>query len=381
MKGFVKICIGLIFLLIVPLTFPEDEAVPVLRIGHVGHDHQIALYVACLETERFRKDYGIYLKEVKEKEVYDLYEGQKKLAQLHLFKVGGGSRMPASMERGEIDIGFGGVASVAFFVDKGNSFKILCPLNTEGDMLVMRKSFPVSNWKEFVEQVKKSEKPVKIGYKAPVAVAKLIFVRALEEENLSYLESSEERGKSAKIELVNLQGGKNMVPCLASGAVDGFVMNQPEVSRAVVRGLGKVVCELAELPPEGKWNDHPCCCIVARGEIVEKHCDEVKCLLKVILMATQLINEDKELAIKDASKWTKISEEIERDSVPSIVYLAIPTKRWKAGMVTWIEMMNEIGKFKGDLANLKAEDVEAKLYDFSLVDEAEKELKRSWFLN
>ena len=29
----------------------KDEA-PTLKVGHVGHDHQAALYIACLEGER-----------------------------------------------------------------------------------------------------------------------------------------------------------------------------------------------------------------------------------------------------------------------------------------------------------------------------------------
>ena len=30
----------------------------VLKVGHVGHDHQLALYVAALEGERFRRGGG-----------------------------------------------------------------------------------------------------------------------------------------------------------------------------------------------------------------------------------------------------------------------------------------------------------------------------------
>ena len=97
----------------------EDAKIPVLKVGHVGHDHQIALFIAALEGEKYKK-YGIWMKMKKYKEVYDLMKGDKAIAELHLLKVGGGSMMPAAMERGEIQVGFGGVAAVAFFRDKGN---------------------------------------------------------------------------------------------------------------------------------------------------------------------------------------------------------------------------------------------------------------------
>ncbi|KPJ72302.1 MAG: hypothetical protein AMS14_08050, partial [Planctomycetes bacterium DG_20] len=67
---------------------------PTLKVGHVGHDHHLALYVAALEGERFRNDFGIYLKELKAREVYDLVDGERTLARLNFIKVGGGSQMP-----------------------------------------------------------------------------------------------------------------------------------------------------------------------------------------------------------------------------------------------------------------------------------------------
>ena len=119
-----------------------------LTVGHVGHDHHLALYVAALD--RFRKDYGLGLREVKAREVYDLVESGQAVARLRLVKVGGGSRMPAAMSRGEIEIGLGGTLPVAKFADGGQPFKIICPLQADGDMLVMQANSPVTDWASFV---------------------------------------------------------------------------------------------------------------------------------------------------------------------------------------------------------------------------------------
>jgi hypothetical protein len=119
--------------------------------------------------------------------VYELVEGEKTVAELHLEKVGGGSNMPAAMERGEIQVGLGGIPAVIFYVDKGSPFRILTPLNVDGDMLLVRPEFPADDWDSFVSAVKASEKPVRIGYKAPVAVAKLVFVGGAPGERSSLL--------------------------------------------------------------------------------------------------------------------------------------------------------------------------------------------------
>ena len=376
-KIVLSILIGLILLGLMFGCGKKEKAMPTLTIGHVGHDHQIALGVAALKWEFMKDKYNIYLKPVKEREVYELYDKGKKIALLHIKKVGGASAMPAAMERKELDIGLGGVAAVAFFVDKGSDFKIIAPLHTEGDMLVMNPDFPANNWKEFIAQVRKSKKPIKIGYKGPVAVAKLIFERALKAENIKT--THDESDRTAKILMVNLQGQRNIIPGLVSGAVDGFVMNEPTVSKAVYKGIGKLVSELADLPPEGKWKDHPCCCIAVTKETMENHPKIIVSFLKTILLATKYINENKDEAAEIASKWTKQPLEVEKMSVPAIVYIAEPTQSYIKGMETWGAIMNDIGKFKGQLANKTPEEINEQLLDFSFINKAKAELQKKGY--
>ena len=347
--------------------------VPTLRLGHVGHDHHLALYVAALEGERFKTDYGTYLKEVKPREVYDLVDGGKRLARLQFLKVGGGSRMPAAMSRGEIAIGLGGVTAVAKFADQGQPFKILAPLNTDGDMLVMQTDSPIGDWAAFVKAAKKAEKPLRIGYKAPVAVAKLVFERALVAEGIPY---GYDRGDTETgVILVNFGSEKSPIPLMESGAIDGFVMNQPAVAVAEHKGLAKTVAHLRDLPPEGKWVNHPCCCVSATEETMAAHPDVLKGLLKVILLSTHLINTNQDLAIDCASRWTKYEKAIEQASVPTITYIAEPTDSWVTGMKTWAEMVKEVNLFKDKYAGATPQAFVADVLDLALVREAARELR------
>ena len=355
-----------------------DKPPVMLSVGHVGHDHHLALYVAALEGERFRKDYGIFLKAIKPREVYDLVEDGRGLARLRFIKVGGGSRMPAAMSRGEIQIGLGGVLPVAKFADGGQPFKIICPLQTDGDMLVMQKDSPVTDWPSFVATAKGGARPLKIGYKAPLAVAKLVFERALRAEGIAH--GYDAADGNTRVILVNFGSEKSPLPLMESRAIDGFVMNQPGVAVAVHKGLGKVVADLRDLPPAGKWINHPCCCVCATQETLDTHPGVLKAFLKVILLSTRLIKSDQQLAIDCAARWTKYDKAIEEDSIPTIRYIAEPTDTWIAGMNTWADMVRDVKLFKGRYAGVPSEEIVQDVCSLELCRAAAGELRRKGLL-
>jgi NitT/TauT family transport system substrate-binding protein len=304
--------------------------------------------------------------EKQKKEVYDLVDNGKVLAELHLSKVGGGSKMPAAMERGEIDVGLGGIPAVMFFVDKGAPFKILCPLNVDGDMLLLRPELPADDWAGFVRYVQESETPVKIGYKAPVAVAKLVLEGALDAEGIPYAEE----GVPGGVELVNLRGGGKIVPSLEKGMVDGAVINEPFGSIAEHKGVAKIVSLLSELPPEGRWHHHPCCCICATEDAISKNRRALVALLKLVHHTTDFIHANPETAARLAAEWTANEPAVEAASVPNIVYTTSPDEAYREGMKTWFEIMKETEEFTGILADLGWEESFALGHDLTLYEEA-----------
>jgi NitT/TauT family transport system substrate-binding protein len=349
---------------------PAEPAAPLpqIRVGHVGHDHQIALYVSALNPGMTRDRCGVWLSEKKPREVYDLMDGDRPLAELHLMKVRGASNMPAAMEKGELDVGLGGIAAVVFFIDKGAPVRILTPLNVDGDMLVVRPDFPARDFDGFVKAVRASDGPVRIGYKGPVAVALLVFKGACDAIGLPYGEEA----KAGAIQLVNLREEEQTVPSLEKGLVDGVVINEPFGSMAVVKNVGRVVAPLADLPPEGRWKAHPCCVICASERAVAEHRAALVALLRMTGVATEWIRSDRGKAAELASAWTGADLAVERLSVPGIEYLHEANDVYRRGFAIWFDIMRGLGQFKGRLKDLDAGAAFAACHDLTLLEEASK---------
>lgn len=342
-----------------------------LRIGHVGHDHQIALFVALDYAEEFARRTGISLIPLKDRKFYSLREGGREVALLEIVRVGGGAKMPTALAQGVIDVGFGGVAPVLAAVDSGLPLVLISPLHSKGDMLAVRPDFPAGNWEEFVRYLKASKDPVRIGYKAPTACAKMIMEEALARENISF--TGDPSVHDADVHMINVKGGGKLNPALASGLIDAYVGNNPFPAIGKAKGMLKSVCELEELPP-GTFRNHPCCCIAANRRVLESNAEVITRMLAVFLQATAKINADLDAAVATAARWIGTTEQVERASIPTSGYSMDPSKEWHRSMGAWLKAMNELAAFNGTLAGLEESRAAAKAYDLSLLRRARKGL-------
>ncbi|MDF1555667.1 MAG: ABC transporter substrate-binding protein [Deferrisomatales bacterium] len=337
---------------------------PMLTVGHVGHDHQLALYVAADQGRSLETRFGVYLKPLKDQAVYDLVDAGMPVARVHLVRVGGGSKMPASLERGDIEVGLGGLGPVAKFVDGGAPLKVLAPLNTDGDALVVRPDFPAASWDEFVAVARTSERPVRVGYKAPMAVAYMILGRALEEEHVGHgPDPVDVDGAAVQVVTVNLKGAANILPSLSGGLVDAVVANEPMVAVLTERGVGRKVADLSALPPSGAWEGHPCCVVAAREDAVTNKAEAIRSLLRIIVAGTKVMEEDPEAAYAAEARWTKTPAQVGRRSIPAVRFTVQPDAEWLGAVDRWIELMEASHRFDGRFAGSPAAEVRAALLD------------------
>jgi NitT/TauT family transport system substrate-binding protein len=311
----------------------------------------------------------LYLKEIRPKELYEMYDGSKKIAELELYKAGGGSKMPTAMAQGTFDVGFGGLAAVAFFTDKGTPMKVISPLHNKGDMLVVGNALKdkTIDWESFKSYVKNLKEPLKVGFKAPKAIALIVFQTALDAEGITY--TYDAKDTKADILLMNMKGAKQLNPALRDGIIDAYVCNNPFCAIAEDKGMGKCIADLNDLPP-GLWEDHPCCVIGAMNDVVVQRRDVVVKFLELIDIATRYINENPDIAINSASQWLGTSVEVEEISIPTSGYSTDANEKWLKGVATWAQAMEDLGHIKGALKGKNQEELNEILLDLTLIKEA-----------
>jgi NitT/TauT family transport system substrate-binding protein len=342
-----------------------------LKVGHVGHDHHTALFVALDNTSEYDRQSGISVKVVEDRKFYELLDRGKKVADIEIMKVGGASKMPTALSQDVIEVGFGGVAPVLASADSGAPVKLIAPLHYKGDMFVVKPDFPAKTWKEFVAIAKATEKPLRIGYKNPVAVAKLIFEEALTHESIAF--GGDPAQTDLQVHMVNVKGGSKLNVSLGSNLIDGYAGNNPFPAIAVEKGIGRIVCDLEDLPP-GTFRDHPCCCIAANTRAIEEKSEAIVDLLVLLMQGTETINSDLDKAVAAAVRWIGTSESIERMSIPTSGYSMETSEQWHQTMGKWIEAMNGLGIFKDKLKGLKPSEVPPVAYDLSLLKKARNKL-------
>ena len=171
---------ALLLALAVP-AFAED--VPTLRASVSFSTHQEAFTVAMAKGPEF-KDLGVWLEPVVEREKFDLYENGKKVARLNLIISKGGSETSALFAQNHLDLALNSTPAMLAAIDRGTKIKILAPLQADGIAMATRTDIDVKGWDAFQEYVKKSKKPVTVGYHSLTSAPKIIFESAMSHNGL-----------------------------------------------------------------------------------------------------------------------------------------------------------------------------------------------------
>jgi len=339
--------------------------VPILRVGFCNHDHHSAVFVSALRGEEMKELYGIYLEPLGES-FFALIENGEKILEIEFVQSQGAINVPNNMVAGLFDIGFGGVIPFAASADQGSGVRIISPLHTRGDMLVVAyDNEEVSDWDSFKEWVRNNDEPVLIGFKSPKAVALLIFQSAITEEGIPWsMQGNPEPGSD--ILLFNAQGEPNLNPALQNGTIDGYVSNNPSCALSEYNETGKCVAELSDLPP-GDFTDHPCCGIASTETAIRERPEDIDSALRLFAAATDYINTYPEDAAAAAAEWIGNPVEVEEISMATSGYSMAVDEDWLSNMILILDNMRELGAFTGPLAEKDDEANANFLYDFSLM--------------
>lgn len=337
---------------------------PLLKVGHCRHDHHSAVFISQARGREMREEYGVYLEPLGEA-FYALIEDGEKVAELEFIPSPGAMNIPNNMVSGQFELGFGGVIPFAASADQGTGIRIVSPMHTGGDMLVVPAASEVEDWEDFLAWVEESSQPVVVGYKSPKAVALMIFESALSNAGVAYsFHGNQEPG--SRVVLFNAQGQGNLNPSLQNGTIDAYVSNNPSCALAEHNGIGRCVAELEDLPP-GDFQNHPCCAIAATAEVMEQKPEEVRAALRLFAAATDYINSNPEAAAETVAEALGNPVEVELASMPTSGYDFRPTDEWMEDMNAIVCNMRDLGAFSGHLSEADWDANSAVLTDFTFL--------------
>ncbi|WP_308775167.1 ABC transporter substrate-binding protein [uncultured Bilophila sp.] len=336
---------------------------PAFKTGFIFTTHHSPFLVAASKGEAF-KDQGVYLKPLVERESYELVKDGKPVAILDLVVSKSGSETATLFAQKHLDMGIASITAIMAGIDKGTPMKIICPLQTEGMALVAPKDSPLTGWDSLMKRVKDAKEPVKIGFHSPTSAPKIVLEGALTQAGLKVtLDPSD---MDADVLLVDLKETSNLLASLTAGQVDAVVGPSPFPEVAQTKGIGKVLVNLADLPPAGQWANFPCCVGVASEDMLKNHPDVVSAFVELIKRTNKWCNEHQQEAGEIAAKWIGLPPEAGRMS--TLVFVNEFNENWLRGAGSYLDILNGMHKFNGALKGKSIEQAKPLLIDSTILD-------------
>ena len=338
---------------------------PVFKVGYVFTTHHTPLIVAATKAGAF-KGQGVHLRSVADKERYELMSGDEPVAILDLVVAKSGSETATLFAQKHLDLAMASVTAIMAGVDQGTRVKVLSPMQTEGMALVVAKDSPLTGWDSFVAKAGQAKEPLKVGYHSPTSAPKIVLEGALRQAGLRVTEDPNDA--QAQVLLADLKETTNMIPALVSRQVEAVVGPSPFPEVAVVRGVGKILVDLRDLPPAGHWHDFPCCVTAASEDVIAKHPREVGKFVELVSRTNAWCTAHQAEAGEITAAWIGIPVEAGRAS--TLVFLPQFNESWLRGAGEYMDILNQMGNFKGRLKGKSLAEVKDLLIDDSFLPPA-----------
>lgn len=276
-----------------------------IKIGYIPTDHEAALFVA--DGEGFFDDEDI---------------------KINLIKYNNGVELMEGMEKGEIDVGYVGVAPVLSAISNGAKARIISSVQQEGSGIIVSEDSDIKTASDL--------KGKKIATLGEGSIQNVLLSYYLHENGISQDE----------VDISNMKATK-MYESLEDGDVDAIVTYQPYLTMAENDDF-KVLEESSELLP-----NHPCCVIVASDDFTENHADEAEKILEVHKKATNYINENLKSNPDEIVRYLPsdviVDESLEADSLNSFPFTSGLSGNFKKDVKTFLEFESSMGIINKDV--------------------------------
>ncbi|HHW06734.1 MAG TPA: ABC transporter substrate-binding protein [Clostridia bacterium] len=341
----------------------EDQGeVPVLNMAWDFDLHASALLAAVAKGEDFA-DSGYYLKELVNKEQYELYKDDQLLALINMIVTKGSSETAVMMGQGQIDMCVNSSTGMMGAKDQGTDVVMLCPIHVDGISLVFPKGTGISGWDQVEAFIKASEHPIKIGYHSPTSAPRVLIQKALVDAGITISEDPD--AEDVDVILVNLNGSRNLLPAFSSGVVDAWVAPSHYPEMAEHEGIGEIALRLTDFPPEGQWYDFPCCVYAATSDVVEKYPEIIEGMATLLTYSANWCQNNRAEAAPILAEIIGIPTEVVESA--QIVFTTNPTDKWMEGEALYVDMLNQLGIFEGEMKGKSFNDVKDELFNFGFL--------------
>jgi NitT/TauT family transport system substrate-binding protein len=349
-----------------------------VNFAYILSDHHAPLMILCKEWELFQERYKIYLKPVTEYKLYDFFYEGSKIARVKLIPAKTGPDLEKLVAQGSVDMGISGTQAVMMSIDRGIKTKIISPLQTAGSVFVLKKELPMDYWDDFVKGIRGSERRFKIGMPGPETIATIIFRSALDHEGISYTEDITD--KNADILFINMKGHGALVSALENRITEGIIGAQPFPSVTINRGLGKLILNLQDVPPNRRWYGHACCSLFATEEFAKRDRDLLIKMMELIMLGVNAANQDKEMTARACSSWLGVEEAVEKIAMQTLTYTTTPTSQWRESAYTFMEIMDKMNMVSEKLRGKRGKELDPIVFDFQYIDAAKEALRRKKYI-
>ncbi len=333
---------------------------PVIRLGTTFILNNTSMLVAMKKGDSYVQD-GYSLHELIYKEKYELRKDGKAVALLDFIFGKGGADIAQTMSQGNADMGVFSLCAALSAIDKGAKIKIVSPYILAVGALTVHKDVPANTLDEFVAYVKKAGKPVKIGYHSPDSAPILITRSSM--ASLGLTSTDDPYDTKAQIQYVNLKGLGNVQASLASHQVDAFSAPVPHPQLAVQNGYGRILRELRQLPPDGKWAEFPCCTVSATEAFLAQHPDLIRHMVNFLAASGRWCTANPDEASTVAGSMLGLDPKNCRAALP--VYISQMTESWLRGVEASMKVLDETGYIKNRLKGKTFAEVKDSLIDFT----------------
>lgn len=203
--------------------------------------------------------------------------------ELQTQSMGGWNDVGEALSEGSIDMAF---ILAPFAMELFHSqvpIKLLMLAHRSGSIIVTNKKAGIKTIQDF------KGKTVLIPYH--LSVHHMLFDQILRKAGLSV-----GPGKDVTLETVAPAQIPQYIEWDENGDIGGYIVAEPFGSVVIEKGLGEEFKLSKDI-----WPDHPCCVVVARDEIIQKHPEAIKELTSSFQASGKLIHEKTDSAIKVGS--------------------------------------------------------------------------------